>query len=89
MVKVFSAFTYVLQPTVYISESVIVCRKVIQHEKNMKDHHATHDYDDDLDDDHDWGDPVQDLDLVNMSNDQYLRRILGPRRMGFEVEITS
>ena len=52
----------------------------------MDEHIATYGYDDDIDDDRDWGDPVQDQDLVNMSDDQYLRRILGPRRMGFDVK---
>ena len=54
----------------------------------MKEQLATIDYENDHDDDHDWGDPLQELALVNLSGDQYLRRILGPQRMGFEVQIT-
>ena len=52
----------------------------------MEEHFSTYGYYDDLDDDRDCGNPVQDQDLVNMSDDKYLRRILGPRRMGFEVK---
>ena len=52
----------------------------------MEEHFSTYGYYDDLDDDRDCGNPVQDQDLVNMSDDQYLKRILGPRRMGFELK---
>ena len=41
-------------------------------------------YDDD-DPEHSWEDPVLDKDLLNLSDTQYLSRILGPRRMGLEV----
>ena len=58
-------------------------------EETMKDYLFTHDYEDDLDHDHDWGDPFQNLDLVNLTDEHYLRKILGPQRMGFEVKITS
>ena len=39
----------------------------------------------DVPDDHSWDEPVTDLKLLNLSDDQYLSRILGPRRMGLEV----
>jgi hypothetical protein len=54
-------------------------------EEAMEEHLATPYYDDDDDHEHDWGVPVLDLDLANLSDVQYLSRILGPRRMGFEV----
>ena len=41
-------------------------------------------YDDD-DPEHSWEDPVLDKDLLNLSDTQYLSRILGPRMMGLEV----
>ena len=37
------------------------------------------------DNEHAWGVPVPDQDLANLSDAQFLSRILGPRRMGFEV----
>ena len=40
---------------------------------------------DDADQAWDWGVPVTDLNLTNLSDVQYLSRILGPRRMGYKV----
>ena len=75
--------------SIFRNLALLVYKLFIQLEENMKEQLATIDYDADHDDDHDWDNSLQDLDLVNISDDQYLRRILGPRRMGFEVQITS
>ena len=34
---------------------------------------------------HAWGVPVPSVDVSNMSDDEYLERILGPQRMGYQV----
>ena len=39
----------------------------------------------DGDNDHAWGVPVRDLNLTNLTDAEYLARILGPRRMGYQV----
>ena len=36
---------------------------------------------------HDWSEPVRHEDLVNLSNAEFLRKIMGPQRMGLEVLI--
>ena len=41
--------------------------------------------DDDGENDHAWGDPVNDDNLTNLSDEEYLTTILGPRRMGYQV----
>ena len=41
--------------------------------------------DDDLNNDHAWGVPVKEHNLVNLSDEEYLTTILGPRRMGYQV----
>ena len=41
--------------------------------------------DSDGDNDHAWGVPVRDLNLTNLTDAEYLARILGPRRMGYQV----
>ena len=40
---------------------------------------------DDGDNDHAWGVPVRDHNLANLSDEEYLTTILGPRRMGYQV----
>ena len=35
--------------------------------------------------DHAWGVPVRDHNLANLSDEEYLTTILGPRRMGYQV----
>ena len=35
--------------------------------------------------DHAWGVPVRYLNLTNLTDAEYLARILGPRRMGYQV----
>ena len=52
----------------------------------MEENITTGEYDDD-DDDHAWGVPVNMSHLASLSDVQYLSRILGPRRMGYEVKI--
>ena len=37
------------------------------------------------DNEHAWGVPVRDLNLTNLSDNEYLNIILGPRRMGYQV----
>ena len=34
---------------------------------------------------HAWGVPVPSIDESNMSDDEYLERLLGPQRMGYQV----
>ena len=41
--------------------------------------------DDDGENDHAWGVPVNDHNLANLSDEEYLTTILGPRRMGYQV----
>ena len=41
--------------------------------------------DDDGENDHAWGVPVRDHNLANLSDEEYLTTILGPRRMGYQV----
>ena len=40
---------------------------------------------DDGDNDHAFGVPVNDHNLANLSDEEYLTTILGPRRMGYQV----
>ena len=47
------------------------------------------DDDGDGDKDHAWGVPVNDDNLTNLSDEEYLTTILGPRRMGYQVSFTS
>ena len=35
--------------------------------------------------DHAWGVPVKEHNLTNLSDEEYLSTILGPRRMGYQV----
>ena len=49
----------------------------------MEENITTEEYDDGGDSDHAWG--VNLSHLANLSDVQYLSRILGPRRMGYEV----
>jgi hypothetical protein len=39
----------------------------------------------DGDNDHAWGVPVKEHNLTNLSDEEYLTTILGPRRMGYQV----
>ena len=39
------------------------------------------------DNEHAWGVPVRDLNLTNLSDNEYLNIILGPRRMGYQVTV--
>ena len=41
--------------------------------------------DDDDKNDHAWGVPIRDDNLTNLSDEEYLSTILGPRRMGYQV----
>ena len=41
--------------------------------------------DDDGENDHAWGVPVNYDNLTNLSDEEYLTTILGPRRMGYQV----
>ena len=43
----------------------------------------------DGDSDHAWSVPINLSHLANLSDIQYLSRILGPRRMGYEVRIVA
>ena len=36
---------------------------------------------------HAWGVPVSSIVVSNMSDDEYLERILGPQRMGYQVRL--
>ena len=42
-------------------------------------------HEDDGDNDHVWGLPVNDHNLANLPDEDYLTTILGPRRMGYQV----
>ena len=52
---------------------------------DIMEDNAILDYVDAGDNEQAWGVPVTDLDLSNLSDIQYLSRILGPRRMGYQV----
>ena len=45
--------------------------------------------DDNGDNDHAWGVPVRDHNLANLSDEEYLSTILGPRRMGYQVLVRA
>ena len=55
----------------------------------MEENLTTEDYVDDDDSDRAWDIPVNLSHLANLSDVQYLSRILGPRRMGYEVTIIA
>ena len=50
-----------------------------------KDNITVSDIDKDAELVHAWGVPVSSIIVSNMSDDEYLERVLGPQRMGFQV----